>query len=420
MSSAESAGAEKHLGVDHVPSLHSPLDALPATGDGGVDPWVFMRKLDRRLLPCICLLYILSFLDRTTIGNANVAGLVANLRLTGLQYNICSRMFFVTYCVFGVPSNLMLKATSPSRWIPTLAFRWGVVLLCTAFVKEFCGLLSTRLFLGIPEAGLAPAIVSYICTRADSARRIATYSSTTSIAAAFGGLLAYAIENMDGLFLLEVLVAIVAAIFGYFVVDDILIDSERAWLLAMLEEDRAGLFTNLKAKFLGQALRDPYAYLMTLLSLFIFIPSYSFTLFLPTIILGSGYSPANARVLSIPPNMGGEITTVIMGFPSVRHRVRGPFLLASLILALVEYVITTTSPGAGHAWTVVASCGIFPSVAFVKRAVMIALVVGCGNLGGITRSFVYQPQDSPRYHSGHVSNVACLCVAYVICAVITS
>lgn len=128
----------------------------------------------------------------------------------------------------------------------------------------------------------------------------------------------------------------------------------------------------------------------------IYVPAYSFVLFLPTIISGLGFSAADAQLLTIPPNVVGGLSTVLMGTLSVRYRVRGPILLAGLLLALVGYIIlyATTSPGAGYAGTMIAACGIFPAVAFmlgwtggniggeVKRAIVLAMVIGFGNLGG--------------------------------------
>lgn len=47
-----------------------------------------IRKIDWRLLPFLALLYLLSFLDRTNIGNARLAGLEKSLKMEGLQYNV--------------------------------------------------------------------------------------------------------------------------------------------------------------------------------------------------------------------------------------------------------------------------------------------------------------------------------------------
>ncbi|KAI0776609.1 MFS general substrate transporter [Trametes elegans] len=422
-------------------------DPEPAQ-DGGVDQERVLRKLDWRLLPLLCLMFILSFLDRINIGNAKVAGLVTDLHLNGLQYNICAALFFIPYCLFEIPANIAMKVMSPSRWIPLIVFCWGAVVVSMAFVKDFSGLLTARIFLGMTESGLLPGITSYLCIwypRAQQARRIATFSAMATIAGAFGGILAYAIEKMNGLgglagwswiFLLEGLFTMVVAAVAYLAMYDhpenanFLTDAERAWLLGTLRVDSTGLSRELRWTFLVQALKDPCAYLMIALFLVIYVPAYSFVLFLPTIISGLGFSAANAQLLTIPPNVVGGLSTVLMGTLSVRHRVRGPILLAGLLLALAGYIIlyATTSPGAGYAGTMIAACGIFPAVAFmlgwtggniggeVKRAIVLAMVIGFGNLGGIASAFIYRPQDSPRYHPGHAANIGCISAAIILCS----
>ena len=142
----------------------------------------------------------------------------------------------------------------------------------------------------------------------------------------------------------------------------------------------------------------------------ILIPAYSFVLFLPTIIAELGFASSTAQLLSVPPNAAACILTVLAGVLSDRARARGPFILAGCVTALAGYVIlfATKSAGAGYAGTMVAACGLFPGVALtlawtggnmggdVKKAVVIAMVIGVGNLGGC----VVIQLDPPRVTVG--------------------
>ena len=61
---------------------------------------------------------------------------------------------------------------------------------------------SARIFLGLTEAGLFPGVTYYISLwykRDEQARRVAIFFSAATVAGAFGGLLAFAIENMEGI-----------------------------------------------------------------------------------------------------------------------------------------------------------------------------------------------------------------------------
>ena len=61
-------------------------------------------------------------LKRVVAGNAKIAGLSTDLKLSGLQYNTAVTMFFVSYGFFEVPSNIVLKIMRPSRWIAILMY----------------------------------------------------------------------------------------------------------------------------------------------------------------------------------------------------------------------------------------------------------------------------------------------------------
>jgi hypothetical protein len=60
-------------------------------------------------------------------GNARIAGLTKDLYLTGLQYNTAVTLFFPSYCLFEIPSQIVLKMIRPSLWLSILLFSWGIV-----------------------------------------------------------------------------------------------------------------------------------------------------------------------------------------------------------------------------------------------------------------------------------------------------
>ena len=122
----------------------------------------------------------------------------------------------------------------------------------------------------------------------------------------------------------------------------------------------------------------------------------SFNVFLPTIINGLGYSSTHAQLLSIPPNATGCIFTLVVSYLSDKKRIRGPFILVGCPVAIVGYamLIATKTPAMQYAGSIVVAAGLLPSVATllawtggnfageVKRAVVIGIVIGFGNLGG--------------------------------------
>ncbi len=115
-----------------------------------------LRKIDLHIIPTITLLYLLSYLDRINIGQAKIDGLMESLKLTSAQYNACLSVFFATYVIFEIPSNLIIKRLRPSRWIPMIMITWGIIMTLMGLVNSYGSLLACRLLLGAAESGLFP------------------------------------------------------------------------------------------------------------------------------------------------------------------------------------------------------------------------------------------------------------------------
>ena len=94
---------------------HEDAEKLKSTKDV-INERRLMWKIDLHLVPPLCVLYILAFLDRVNIANARLFSLEKDLGLLGNQYNICLVMFFIPYVVFEIPANLLLKKFRPSIW----------------------------------------------------------------------------------------------------------------------------------------------------------------------------------------------------------------------------------------------------------------------------------------------------------------
>lgn len=184
-----------------------------------VDENKLLRKIDLHVVPIVTLLYLLSYIDRSNIvsqivvwklkaniltfqqGNAKIEGLDTSLGLTASQYNWCLTVFFFTYAPFEIPCNIILKKMRPSIWLPSTMVGWGIVMICMGFVKGYSGLIITRLFLGITEAGLKPGVIYYLSRwyrRNELQFRVGLFQSAGGVAGAFSGLLAYAISFMHG------------------------------------------------------------------------------------------------------------------------------------------------------------------------------------------------------------------------------
>lgn len=455
---ASTASAEKYP-IDEKPQVEASeqRDGTGSIESGDQAEWRhgvdaqhehrILRKLDVHLLPFVSLLYLLSFLDRSNIGNARVAGMATDLHLVGLQYNIAAAVFFLLYCAAEIPSNILLKLLRPSRWIPSIMVSWGIVMTLMCLVNSFTGLVIARIFLGLTEAGLFPGVTFYLSLwykRSEQSRRVAIFFSAATVAGAFGGILAYGIEKLDGraglhgwqwIFLLEGILTVLVAVVAYWYMHDypstatFLTQSERDFVVERLKHDSTDLATHYDKKFVFQALTDWKCWMQVVIYLGVLIPVYAFSLFIPTIINELGYRASDAQLLSTPPYIAGCFFTVLIGIYSDKLKLRGPIVIGCATVAIIGYAILYatphTRPGQSYAGTVIAACGVFPSIAVVlawtggnaggdiKRGVSLAMTIGIANLGGICSSFIYRSKDAPRFYIGHGTVIGCLLLAII-------
>ena len=83
-----------------------------------------MRKVTRRIVPFLMVCYFVSFLDRVNLGFAALQ-MVNDLHLSSTVFGLGGGLFFVSYCLFEVPSNLLLEKFGASRWIARIMISWG-------------------------------------------------------------------------------------------------------------------------------------------------------------------------------------------------------------------------------------------------------------------------------------------------------
>lgn len=154
------------------------------------------------------------------------------LGLTGNQPNVALTIFFIPYVLFEVPSNMLMRYFKPHAWLSACILAFGIVMLAQGFVRSYSGLLATRFFLGLAEAGIFPGcfyLISFWYKREESQKRFTVFFCSATIATAFGGLLASAIANMDGvrglsnwrwIFILEGMMTILIGIASIFLITD--------------------------------------------------------------------------------------------------------------------------------------------------------------------------------------------------------
>ncbi|ERF68098.1 hypothetical protein EPUS_06909 [Endocarpon pusillum Z07020] len=393
----------------------------------------------------------MAFLDRVNIGNAAVYGLQRDLRLVGDDFNVALTVFFVPYVLFEIPSNIVLKRLKPHFWLSICMFLFGLVTLLQGFVQSFSGLIATRFFLGLAEAGVFPGcfyLISMWYKRSEAQKRYTLFFSSTQLAGAFGGLLASAIGNMNGLrgynawrwiFILEGLLTCVLSFATYFLISDFpeeakwLTEEERVYIKERLRTEQGDSKADRRTTFrdIVEVFKDYKIVLGGLMYFALIVPAYGFAYFSPTIIRTYGYSPISTQLHSVPPFAVAFVFSVLIAFISDRLQHRFVFILIPLALGISGSAILLrvhNNVDAQYGALFLLAMGIYAAMPVVicwftmnlqghhARSVGTAWQIGFGNLGGIVAPFAFLSRDAPYYRTGYALLMSMICLAVVSAA----
>src|SRR5450631_2089858 len=122
---------------------------------------IALRRVTRRIIPFVFLMYITAWLDRVNVGFAALH-MNADLGFSASMFGFGSGIFFLGYCLLEVPSNLILHRLGARLWLARIMVTWGLISAATAFVHSPLGFYAIRFALGIAEAGFFPGVIYYL------------------------------------------------------------------------------------------------------------------------------------------------------------------------------------------------------------------------------------------------------------------
>ncbi|KAL9106196.1 MAG: hypothetical protein Q9227_008729 [Pyrenula ochraceoflavens] len=342
-----------------------------------IDPQIerrILRKIDFRLVPILWFLFLVSFVDRGNIGNAKIAGMVADLKLRGNDYNTAVWVFTLSYVLFAVPANIVFKKLGPKS-LSAMIFFWGAWI---DDIKPF--------------------------------------------------LLANAISNMAGIggyngwrwiFILEGAFTVLVAFISWFIIfpfpedSKIFTPEEKTVLLARLKADGANV------KHDNLRLIDQLADWKIWVSTFIYFAATevasSIINFQPTILKGLGYTAQGAQVHTIPVYIVAASFSVACAYAAEWLGQRYLFLMIGMTSTIIGSAIEMAQPKAAG----VRYFGMFlltpgPDVIMplltvwlainlgkgYKRNIGLGVLIGFGNCGSFVSSNVFLTKETPKFLTG--------------------
>lgn len=317
-----------------------------------------LKKASARLLPFLALLYFLAFLDRV---NVSFAALTMNedLGLSRFIYGLGAGIFFLSYVLFEVPSNLILHKVGARRWIARIMITWGLVSAGTAFITGPNSFIAARLLLGLAEAGFFPGIILYLTywyPAAVRGRIIGSFMLAIPLSTVVGAPIStalldvsvFGLKGWQTLFILEGLPSLLLGIVTLFYLPDR--PASAAWLTPPEREAiQAQLAAEEQSKAqehsFGAVLARPRLWLLGFVYFAIVLALYGLNFWTPLMLQSmSGLSNQNVGWLTALPNLLAAGAMVIWGRWSDRTGKRRAFIVIPCLLGALGFVISVLFP----------------------------------------------------------------------------
>ncbi|KAK2798710.1 hypothetical protein FQN50_008748 [Emmonsiellopsis sp. PD_5] len=370
------------------------------------------RKVDWRFLPLIGMMYIIKNVDYTNAAAVKVLqvgedrNVLKELNMTPDQYN------WISYIIFEVPSNMLLKRFTPRNWQSRIMLSWGIVLACHAAVQSKESMYALRFLLGMCEAGMFPGIAAQLCGwyRSDEmGKPIMWMFAFQNCSGIVGSLLAYGISYMNGLgglsawrwvYLLEGLFTILFSALIFLILPDWpksprssswLTAREQSYLELRLSENapRTSDPTLKKSEILS-SLKDPRTYAFMLSQLLVNFGGYALSWELPTITTNLGFAglPRN-QLLNIPPAVAAVSSIIFAGWFMKRAYLTRPAFIMLVIMGpqLVFFIVLATAESKGGIYVAWRSSSL---IGTTGTAFTLAFQSCVGQVGGVIAPQLFQ------------------------------
>ncbi|KAF9356184.1 hypothetical protein BGX26_005614 [Mortierella sp. AD094] len=407
-----------------------------------------VRTFDYKILAWIGVMFFFMQLDRGNMANALTDNFMEDLNIDLNTVTLGSTLFTCFFCLFEIPSNMVIRRAGPQRWIPFLMCFWGLSTASQFFLKDRATFLICRVLVGIFEAGYIPGIAIYLTSyykRDEMAVRLSIFWSTLAVANSVAGVLAYAILQMRGvaghagwrwLFLFEGLGTLVIGLLSFFIlpegptatkggfrVNSYLTDRQEQIAITRLIRDDPTKAETAKGvvskKHVLKALTSPKIWPNILIGFLGLLPFAPLTVLSPLIIknLNLDVPPLVSNLLVIPGYVISLLVMTFVSWSSDKHNERAfhgaiastYYALCILSLAVLPadasklslYFALIFAMGGQTCWHPVNAAWIAGNTAPVgKRSIALAFYIISVNACDMVSVNLFRDQDTPRFITG--------------------
>ncbi len=335
-------------------------DAATQVPGAGVLEHQAVRRAAWRLIPVLVACYFVSYLDRV---NLSFAALQMNkaLNLTNAAYGLGVGLFFLTYCLCEIPSNLLLYRFGATRWIVRIMVSLGVCAGAMAFVEGKTGFYVVRMLLGAAEAGFYPGVLFLLSLWFPAlyrARMLGIFIAAIPVSGIIGAPLSGLLLSLNGhaglagwqwLYLVEAAPAILLAPVVAWRLQDgpeqalWMPERERTWLIGQLGRERAAATGKRQISGVQSLTNGRVLFLAAIYFSNVCLLN-GITFFLPQIVKGFGLTDTQTGLVAALPSLLALAAMIVWarhsdsrqeryGHAALANLLGGAALLASVMLA---------------------------------------------------------------------------------------
>jgi len=315
------------------------------------------RKIFRRIIPFLFVLYIIAYLDRANVAFAKLP-MSADLGFSEAVFGLGAGIFYAGYILLEIPGALIVERWSARIWLARIMITWGLCTVWVGFVHTANQFYLARSLLGIAEGGFFPGVVVYLThwfAKEDRAKAMAGFTMAAPASLVIGAPISALILQVDWfnlagwrwMFILEGLPAVVFGVIIIFFLTDHprqakwLEPDEQEWIASRLDDEKQTLRRVGHHLTVMQSLRQRNILLLALACAFANLSMFAYLLWLPTTIRNaSGLSVTLSTICSALPFALAMFTIPMAARSSDRTGRRKIHTIIPLILAAFFFVLS--------------------------------------------------------------------------------
>ncbi|KAG7911784.1 hypothetical protein KL906_001105 [Ogataea polymorpha] len=390
------------------------------------------RKIDWRFMPILTFLYGLNYVDKASLSWAVLMNFREDTHLVGNQYSWVSSIFYFGYLGAEYPANVLVHKYPIPKIITGVCISWGILMLAHLGAKNYAGILVIRFLLGVSEAPVSAALMTYVGNwwkKSEQPIRYLCFNSGQGFTYIVFSLVAYGFGHAGGalshwkyIYLVLGILSLILAVIVYFFLPALpqdarfLTEQEKIVAAKRVSSNMTGIKTIQWQNYqMWHAIKDPKTYFLILYMFFSMIPNGGLTNFNTLVLESFDFDKYTTLLVNLPfsiSSAGQMWVWVFAGRYFKNLRIAG--LTIPMVIAIIGMAIVYgTENGGANKWGrvfsywMINSCSAaFPFAinmtgqlvsGHTKQSFTNALVLIAFAVGNIVGPFAFHASDAPKY-----------------------